>query len=516
MRPNAESAHGVEVGPPGEVGNPLRLRLVYAALAYLLAACWLYAISFQFLHDPDTFWHVRTGQEIWQGRQFPVADTYSYTFAGKPWIAKEWLSQIVLFLVWEYGGWNGLVALVVFVLSLSAALQCFFLTARLNCVFALVLTVGALFLSMQTYLARPHILTFPLVILWTEHLVRRAEEARAPSFPMLALVALWANLHAGFTVGFIIAALSLLIFAEKTRASDRAGLAKWLLFLGGCVLASLLHPYGLRPMLATVNVFGGNKWLELPGEWRPVDMIEEPLHQVVILAAVLAVLYFGIGLRVAKAVFVIVMVYFFQSHVRFAYLAYFLVPLACSYEIAVRKRALSSRPAALRPDAIANSMAAHAGKIVMSFLAIYVAVGAAVFVKADARPSPAIAPAAAVTFARSSGLTGNVLNSGEFGGYLIFSGIKTFVDGRSDQLFGNSFLQSLLDASRVGGGCKLEDLLRRYDVQWLLLMPSDKKVPLLDENSGWTRIYTDSSAVIFVGAGQGRGTCSRRPASGPQ
>lgn len=66
-------------------------------------------------------------------------------------------------------------------------------------------------------------------------------------------------------------------------------------------------------------------------------------------------------------------------------------------------------------------------------------------------PAPAalITPAAAFAEARKLGLTGNVFNSHNFGGYLIFAGEPTFIDGCTDQLFLGGFFSELEEASEA-------------------------------------------------------------------
>ena len=59
------------------------------------------------LGDPDIWWHVQTGRDIVATLRVPYADHYSYTFDGQPWIAKEWLSQVLLALAFKTGGWSG-------------------------------------------------------------------------------------------------------------------------------------------------------------------------------------------------------------------------------------------------------------------------------------------------------------------------------------------------------------------------------------------------------------------------
>src|SRR5260370_7983709 len=48
------------------------------------------------LADPDSHWHVTVGNWILAHGAVPTVDAYSFTFAGQPWIAKEWLSPALL------------------------------------------------------------------------------------------------------------------------------------------------------------------------------------------------------------------------------------------------------------------------------------------------------------------------------------------------------------------------------------------------------------------------------------
>jgi hypothetical protein len=109
-------------------------------------------------------------------------------------------------------------------------------------------------------------------------------------------------------------------------------------------------------------------------------------------------------------------------------------------------------------------------------------------------PREDVAPLAAVEAARQAGLDGHAFNSVRFGGYLIFEGIPTFVDGRAD-LLGDAFLEKYVAASNARGDL-LPVLLERYGIAWTLLEPSTPAVGLLDHLPGWQRIYADRYAVI--------------------
>jgi len=44
-------------------------------------------VSAQILNDPDSHWHLHVGQELLATGTLPRTDSYSHSFAGRPWIA---------------------------------------------------------------------------------------------------------------------------------------------------------------------------------------------------------------------------------------------------------------------------------------------------------------------------------------------------------------------------------------------------------------------------------------------
>jgi hypothetical protein len=45
------------------------------------------------LHDPGSFWHVVAGQRMLATGQVLREDPFSFTFAGRPWVADQWLAE---------------------------------------------------------------------------------------------------------------------------------------------------------------------------------------------------------------------------------------------------------------------------------------------------------------------------------------------------------------------------------------------------------------------------------------
>ncbi len=77
------------------------------------------------LGDPDLWWHLAAGREMVEQGRFLWTDIFSHSLFGQDWINFEWLSQILMILVWKGVGWSGLYAGKIFL-----SLLCLLLLAR--------------------------------------------------------------------------------------------------------------------------------------------------------------------------------------------------------------------------------------------------------------------------------------------------------------------------------------------------------------------------------------------------
>src|SRR5260370_30986395 len=74
---------------------------ISAAVVFKLAA-----FTPAVLVDGDVWSHLATGEWIFAHGTVPRADRFSYSMLGTPWIAHEWLSEVVLALAFRAGGWS--------------------------------------------------------------------------------------------------------------------------------------------------------------------------------------------------------------------------------------------------------------------------------------------------------------------------------------------------------------------------------------------------------------------------
>ncbi|TGQ64944.1 MAG: hypothetical protein E5V49_02460 [Mesorhizobium sp.] len=475
-----------------------RARLIFCLIGACVMATVLAAFGSLTLQDPDSWWHVKVGLDLLANRTPPTVDTYSHTFAGQPWIAKEWLGQVLLALAYGAGGWNGVVTLIIGTICLAVFLSGWFLSAHLKPILAAALAFVAAFLISPIFTARPHVFTLPIIVVWTAMLFRAAQEEKAPPLWLLGLVVLWANLHATFTLSFVIAAFAGLDLLARTGLSKPALLAKWVAFGLLCPLVSLLHPYGVKAILATLTVAYGNEAVPLIQEWLPFNAQEQHFQEAAILVGLFGLLTSRLRIGWAKALFIVFTLHVYLSHQRFVYLFFLLVPLVIAVEVARQYPSLSTNAwLAEKRDGLERFFARQFHMICGAAAVLLVGAVLALNSAYQVAPSPKTSASGALAFAQDHHLSGNVLNSYNFGGTLIFHGIKTYIDGRTDQLFLDGFTKADDETGRSGGRPLLEARLKKYAIGWALLSADDSRIPFFEE-LGWKRAYADDYAVIYL------------------
>ncbi len=478
-----------------------RFRISFGLIVVLLCASWAVFSRQNLLQDPDTWWHIKTGADILRSRTFPAHDTYSHTFFGHPWIAKEWLSQIILYLSYTAAGWNGVSLITAANVCLVGGSMYFVLAQHLRPIAATTIILPSLLLASITFLARPHTLTLALMVMWSYYLFEAARQSRSPNFGLLAILVLWANLHAGFTLGFVIAFFAFLDFLERTRLDDRPALARWIIFLVLCPLATLVHPYTYQAIFATFTVAGPNEAVALIEEWQPFNARERSLHEGALLAMIFALLVSRARFTFAKSLFLVLILHMFLVHVRFSYVFFLLLPVVIASDVAAQFPKLS---AAFWRSEDRDPFERALARVFWPLTAVAVGIAAIISVLflsvLTVKPADDVAARGAIAHAIKHKLSGNVLNGGLFGGPLIFHGIPTYIDGRMDQLFLGGFTVNDDKMRKPGGGKLLLEALRRYDIQWTLLPPDDARILMLDELKDWRRAYADEFAVIHVRA----------------
>ena len=90
---------------------PRRARYFLPSLADIVFSSLLFAafgaLGPTLLGDADIGWHIRNGDHILATHSVPRTDYFSYTMAGRPWYAWEWLYDIIVSKTHSRAGLDG-------------------------------------------------------------------------------------------------------------------------------------------------------------------------------------------------------------------------------------------------------------------------------------------------------------------------------------------------------------------------------------------------------------------------
>jgi hypothetical protein len=242
-----------------------------------------------------------------------------------------------------------------------------------------------------------------------------------------------------------------------------------------------MTPHGAEPLLMPLTTLGAGSALSWIAEWRPQDFGHVGGFELLLLGGIFA-LSRGVRLPVVRMLVVIGLLHFALAQVRNADLLAVLAPLY----LAAPLGRLFGGPAA-------NDRSAASRGLTLVGLGALVATSA-VALAHDVVPPRNITPQAAIA---DAGLArgGPILNDYAFGGYMIFAGIPTFIDGRSE-LFGGPFIDRYNRALALVDVGDFLKLLDDYRIGATLLVPHTPAVAMLDRLPGWQRVYSDDVAVV--------------------
>lgn len=452
------------------------------------------------LNDPDTYWHIKVGEWILSNGAIPSADHFSHTMRGTPWQAHEWLGELLFAAAYAAGGWTAVVICTSAAFAGALAILARYLLRFLEPIYMLGAVALAYGLLAPHLLARPHVLMMPLIVLWGIGLMNAHDERRLPSLAMLPLMTLWANLHGAFIFGLLLVPLfaAEAVICAKGRRWHIA--LRWSAFFAACAGAATVTPFGVDGLTYAFKVNEMTFALSLIAEWRSPDF--QKLHplELCLLIVAAAVLARGLRLSWLRIGLLLGLLHLALKHARHADLMALLGPLVLAKPIAEQwfNKTVDQGPTAAALDAWFRRLASPASPTAAGLVAILLALASSVALYSNKlHPREKFAPQAALHALQTKGVDGNGLNSYDFGGFLIFSGVPTFIDGRAD-VFGDRFLRSYVTSLNLSAPGGLEQLLEQHSIRWTLLSPGTPALEVLDRLPGWQRLHRDPVAVVHV------------------
>lgn len=480
---------------------------------FLAVLLWLFMAGHDgwssLLADADTGWHIRTGQYILQHGAVPQQDLFSFSKAGQPWFAWEWLSDVIFALAFAAFGFKGIVLLAGAMIGLFTTLLLMYTVWRgANALAALGVTLLAAGASTIHFLARPHVFTLVLFVaaVWLLD-CDRARRTRAVWVLPLVTV-LWTNLHGGFVILLVWIAV---LAAEATARRAFSDTRRYATLLLACCAATFVNPCGWRLHEHLAGYLSSGWIREVVQEFQaPTFRGESQLQFELLLIGGIA----AAALALARRDFVAALGVAVFAHLSLTSARHIpLFAVMAAPVIAVELTRLWDRLTAARPRTsvagILHQLAADTTpKLRRLGVLPAVAVAALFFVPLGmAWPSDFPRELFPVQLVRANAPlleSERLFTTDQWGDYLIFHywpRVRVFLDGRTDfygRELGTEYIQLL------NGQKQWRRVLDKYGFTAALVPPDLPAAALLRQDPAWRVVAEDKRAVLFVRvSGQG-------------
>jgi hypothetical protein len=474
----------------------------------LILVCIAIADSIR-LPPPDLWWHIRFGQAVLSQHHLVLFDPYSYSAAGHYWNNHEWLAEVLMAAIFNHAGAFGLILLklactAIVIIALAAALA----ETGSSTLVQFAVLIGAAVVIKPHIQFRPQSFTFALLAVLIYLLTSDAYRRTGRLWLAIPILALWANLHGVFIMGIAAigtySAISGLQDVMVGRGFARA--IRLAAITVAATLATLATPYGFGNWEMVGRALQNPYTRTVIVEWQPLAtaaLEQWQQHKFVIsnydiAIAMMAATVISWALTIeaadlplfAIAVVMTIAAFLSTRNLPLAMIA-LAAPLARHLPRAWQKM-VSAKESARRPQ-----RSGWINQAILVALSIVIFVQGGFFARSLISPYPY--PASACEFMKQHELQGNILNTYEWGEYLIWKMApesKVFIDGRYDTVYPLDIIYkfALFNFNQPGG----DKVLSEFPTDFVLIKPGSESRKLMDARTDWKLIYDDASSRLYA------------------
>ncbi len=506
-----------------DASRPKQLALPDLGDFLFLFVIWstLFALRDRLYSDGSTGWHLVSGDYVLKSGSVAHVDLISNTFADKAWVSYEWLFDLVIALITNKGGLS-LLAVVI-----SVALGYLFLSiyerARREgsgAIVAVAIVMLAILISLSHTLARPHLVTFWAVWIFStdlEDFVRDRISMRRLSITLTLIMLVWVNCHPAFALGILIAgihAASQVVLWSFGRLPEerRRHRAKAQLLLALCVglgLITIVNPYGLE-----LHRYIFQYWSE--GVHTHTSEFMSPVFKGNMHSTCLELMFFVLaaGLALARTqisaggfLTCLVLAHFALAAVRsmpiFAIVAapYLAGLFPASGTTAKVAGTVFGAAAAVysRFNDLEGRCKRHLIPLACSILLLmFSCFFQPIYEKnMTSKFDPVRLPTGTLTYIKNNNLDlKHGLNYDNWGGYLRYSlGKRVFIDDRAD-FYGPAFYSDYARVMTAAEGW--QSVLDKYQIDWILFPAQSRLTETLANDPRWSLTASDAASQLYL------------------
>lgn len=449
----------------------------------------LFAMAARNMTDPDVWWHLKTGEYIAQHHTVPHADPFSYTRNGKPWIAHEWLSELLIYEIFRAAGYAGLI--VAFAAMIAVAFFVLYLRCGPNPYVAGIFVLLGGWATQMVWGVRPQVISLLLTSIWLL-ILERSETRPKLLWWTLPVMLLWANLHAGFAVGLALSAVFLAsdwINSSRRRSVGSRTSARFAAIIFALDLAIVaINPNGLRLYTYPFITLHSSAMQTFIAEWHSPNFHNpEYWLMLVLLIALMAGFARSRSKFRARDLFLL----FASFYASLCYIR--MIPLFVLVAVPLIVRSIEwpkEIPSQLRTKSLANAC-------ILLAVAAFALAHTMFIIHQQPEAEKAHFPAGASAYLQLHPPPGHIFNNYDWGGYLIWKlspETPVFIDGRAD-LYGEGFLNDYAAIDGLKGGWR-----EKFDIWKISAAVLPQKAPLIQGlliGNGWKVVYKDAQSVVL-------------------
>ena len=470
----------------------------------------VYVFVFAFLFasrppsDGDFWWHLKTGEYIVHNFRIPRLDFYSFTNPGKYWVAHEWLSEVIFYVVYARLGFNTLIF--IFTVLTVLAFWVVFRRSQTHVFIKGVAVLLSVWSILPTIGVRPRTFTllFAAIYLAVLHQFVRHKKTNAIWW-FVPMMIVWVNLHAGYLIGLVLIGVTIVGVVLDAWFDEQPLLAQWprlktlaLVFIA-CLLVVNLNPQGPRIFLFPFEFFFSPVQQDQVIDWLSPDFHQKELLPLLLLmlSTIAALALSPKRVRPSELLLFLSTLYAtLKSNRHMAIFALVAGPMLADYlqywlETTRFGKTFGETPAASssRRQLIFNLI------LMVPLIACLIKLKSVIY--SPPTQERVGVPLNAVAFVKENRITGNTFTDPNiWGGYLIWETPQNpvYIDGRID-MYGDAFVRDYLGI--IQGLTRWQDPFDKYGVQVAIISPTSILHLQLEQSPQWQKVYGDEMAVVF-------------------
>ncbi len=440
------------------------------------------------MYDPDTYWHIKTGEWIVQNG-IPRVDIFSWYGInnGLKWINHEWLFGVVIYFIYNIFQFDG-----VYYLSSILSITLYILiykwckkTTKSSWI-SIFTAIIALIGMIPNVAPRPQIFSYCLFVLFCIFL----EDKKY--YHVIPILIIGVNLHGGvYPIYLILAAYYLY---------KEVSIKRFFSLMAIYVLSLLINPYTYDIFLYTIKTFMYDR--TSIDEWQPVILVNFPLIIVTVLLMFIFTKYSKLNFK--DTLFITIFSVFSIVYKRNMIFIYILsLPVAAKYfkeSIHYYDDVYISKLTKIKKFLHINE---KNPRLNLFLVLVIIFIGYTPLITHKSYELQASNkseyPVEAVEYIKNNKNLTHIMADYGDGGYLIFNDIPTMVDGRAD-LFTSAFNNTSILADYINvTSLKTDyrDFFQKYGVKYVLIKNNSSISYVLNLDSNINLIYQDKKYKIF-------------------